>query len=129
MGVVSTVLGFSGFGFGFTAGVVIGYYFFIYFQPTDVKDVKVRPLAEYDSNSLDGILPEIPMWVKNPDYDRVDWLNRFLELMWPYLDKAICRTVQEIAKPIIAENTAKYKIDSVEFEAFTLGSLPPTFQG
>jgi Ca2+-dependent lipid-binding protein len=49
--------------------------------------------------------------------------------MWPYLDKAICRTAQDIAKPIIAENTAKYKIDSVEFETLTLGSLPPTFQG
>lgn len=36
---------------------------------------------------------------------------------------------KEIAKPIIAENTAKYKIDSVEFEPLTLGSLPPTFQG
>lgn len=36
---------------------------------------------------------------------------------------------KEIAKPIISENTAKFKIDSVEFETFTLGSLPPTFQG
>lgn len=36
---------------------------------------------------------------------------------------------KEIAKPIIAENTVKYKIDSVEFETLTLGSLPPTFQG
>jgi hypothetical protein len=44
MGVVSTVLGFSGFGFGFTAGIVIGYYFFIYFQPTDVKVEIFLPL-------------------------------------------------------------------------------------
>lgn len=36
---------------------------------------------------------------------------------------------KEIAKPIIAENTEKFKIDSVEFQALTLGSLPPTFQG
>ncbi|KAI3886876.1 hypothetical protein MKX03_037186, partial [Papaver bracteatum] len=30
-----------------------------------------------------------------------------------------------IAKPIIAEQTPKYKIDSVEFEVLTLGVLPP----
>lgn len=36
---------------------------------------------------------------------------------------------KEISKPIIEENTKKYKIDSVEFETLTLGSLPPTFQG
>jgi Ca2+-dependent lipid-binding protein len=129
MGVISTILGFSGFGIGVTTGVVIGYYLFIYFQPSDVKDIKVRPLVEYDTISLEKMLPEIPLWVKNPDYDRIDWLNKFLEHMWPYLDKAICRTAQDIAKPIIAENVANYKIDSVEFESFTLGTLPLTFQG
>ncbi|XP_072977657.1 synaptotagmin-2-like isoform X1 [Typha angustifolia] len=129
MGFVSTVLGFCGFGSGLTAGVVIGYYLFIYFQPSDVKNPKIRPLVELDSKSLERILSEIPLWVKCPDYDRIDWLNKFLETMWPYLNKAICSTATKIAEPIIAENTAKYKIDSVEFEKFTLGSLPPSFQG
>lgn len=49
--------------------------------------------------------------------------------MWPYLDKAICKTARNIAKPIIEEQIPKYKIDSVDFETLTLGSLPPTFQG
>ncbi|KAK1360328.1 SMP-LTD domain-containing protein [Heracleum sosnowskyi] len=90
-------------------------------------DPHIRPLVEQDSKSLQSLLPEIPLWVKNPDYDRVDWLNKFLEHMWPYLDKAICKTTKNIAKPIIAEQIPKYKIESVEFEALTLGSLPPTF--
>ncbi|CBI19897.3 hypothetical protein VitviT2T_027910 [Vitis vinifera] len=129
MGIVSTILGFCGFGVGISIGLFIGYYLFIYFQPTDVKDPIVRPLVEQDSKTLQRLLPEIPQWVKNPDYDRVDWLNKFIENMWPYLDKAICKTAKNIAKPIIAEQIPKYKIDSVEFEALTLGSLPPTFQG
>ncbi|XP_030541494.1 synaptotagmin-2 [Rhodamnia argentea] len=129
MGIVSTILGFCGFGVGTSIGLVVGYYMFIYFQPSDVKDPVVRPLVEQDTKSLQRLLPEIPLWVKNPDYDRVDWLNKFLLAMWPYLDKAICKTVKTIAKPIIAEQIPKYKIDSVEFEEFTLGSLPPTFHG
>ncbi|CAI0557504.1 unnamed protein product [Linum tenue] len=68
-------------------------------------------------------------WVWFFFFLQIDWLNKFIEYMWPYLDKAICKTVQEIAKPIIAEQIPKYKIDSVEFETLTLGSLPPTFQG
>ncbi|KAF3335217.1 synaptotagmin-2-like isoform X1 [Carex littledalei] len=129
MGFFSSILTFFGFGIGITIGIVIGYYLFIYFQPTDVKEPKIRPLVELDSKSLEQMLPEIPNWVKNPDFDRVDWLNKFVEHMWPYLDKAICKMAKEIAKPIIAENTVKYKIDSVEFETLSLGSLPPTFQG
>ena len=37
-------------------------------------------------------------------------------------------TARNIAKPIIAKQIPIYKIESVEFEAFTLGSLPLTFQ-
>ncbi|GKV24014.1 hypothetical protein SLEP1_g33676 [Rubroshorea leprosula] len=129
MGFFSTIFGFFGFGVGISMGLGIGYYLFIYFQPTDVKDPEIRPLVELDSETLQRMLPEIPLWVKNPDYDRVDWLNKFIEYMWPYLDKAICKTAKDIAKPIIEEQTPKYKIDSVEFETLTLGSLPPTFQG
>ncbi|KAK8562774.1 hypothetical protein V6N13_018664 [Hibiscus sabdariffa] len=129
MGFFSTILGFCGFGVGISAGLVIGYYLFIFFQPSDVKDPEIRPLVEQDSETLQKMLPEIPLWVKNPDYDRVDWINKFLEYMWPYLDKAICMTAKNIAKPIIEEQIPKYKIDAVEFEKLTLGSLPPTFQG
>ncbi|KAF3656021.1 Synaptotagmin-1 [Capsicum annuum] len=129
MGFVSTILGFCGFGVGVSVGLTVGYYLFIYFQPSDVKDPVIRPLVERDTKSLQQLMSEIPLWVKCPDYDRVDWLNKFLEYMWPYLDKAICRTAKDIAAPIIAEQIPKYKIDSVQFETLTLGCLPPTFQG
>ncbi|XP_059450337.1 synaptotagmin-1-like [Corylus avellana] len=129
MGFFSTIFGFCGFGFGISIGLVAGYFLFIYFQPSDVQDPVIRPLVEQDSETLQRMLPEIPLWVKNPDYDRVDWLNKFIGYMWPYLDKAICQTAKNIAKPIIAEQIPKYKIEAVEFEALTLGSLPPTFQG
>ncbi|KAL0360527.1 UNVERIFIED_CONTAM: Synaptotagmin-2 [Sesamum radiatum] len=129
MGIISTVLGVFGFGIGVAIGLVIGYFLFIYYQPTDVKDPEIRPLVEKDSKSLQQLLPEIPVWIKNPDYDRVDWLNKFIEYMWPYLDKAICKMAKKIAEPIIAEQIPKYKIDSVEFETLTLGCLPPTFEG
>lgn len=129
MGFFSTILGFCGFGFGISIGLVAGYFLFIYFQPIDVEDPEIRPLVQHDSETLQRMLPEIPLWVKNPDYDRVDWLNKFILYMWPYLDKAICKTAKNIAKPIIAEQIPKYKIESIEFETLTLGSLPPTFQG
>ncbi|OIW05649.1 hypothetical protein TanjilG_23435 [Lupinus angustifolius] len=129
MGFFTTILGFFGFGFGISIGLIVGYFFFIYFQPTHVKDPEIKPLVEHDPVTLQKMLHEIPIWIKNPDFDRVDWLNKFIEYMWPYLDKAICKTAKNIAKPIIAEQIPKYKIDGVEFETFTLGSLPPTFQG
>lgn len=129
MGFFSTIFGLFGFVVGITLGLVIGYFLFIYWQPSDVKDPIIKPLGELDSKTLQSLLPEIPLWVKNPDYDRVDWLNRFIRDLWPYLDKAICKIIRETTKPIIEQYSAKYKIDSVEFECLTLGTLPPTLQG
>ncbi|KAL0799837.1 hypothetical protein Bca101_055012 [Brassica carinata] len=129
MGIISTILGAFGFGFGTTVGIVIGYYLFFYHQSTDVQDPEIKPLVELDSETIAKMFPEIPLWVKNPDFDRIDWLNKLIGHMWPYMNKAICNMAKSIAKPIIAEQIPNYKIDSVEFEMLTLGSLPPTFQG
>lgn len=43
--------------------------------------------------------------------------------------KAICKKVKEVAEPIIAETAMQCKIKSIQFQTFTLGSLPPTFHG
>lgn len=37
MGVVSTIMGMIGFGMGFSAGLVAGYFLLIYVLPNDVK--------------------------------------------------------------------------------------------
>ncbi|CAJ1972977.1 unnamed protein product [Sphenostylis stenocarpa] len=129
MGFFGTIFGFFGFGFGISMGLAIGYYLFIYVQPSVVEDPEIKPLVDEDSEDIQRMFPEIPLWIKNPDFDRVDWLNKLVEYMWPYLEKAICKTARTIAKPIIDEQIPQYKIDAVEFEELTLGSLPPTFQG
>jgi Ca2+-dependent lipid-binding protein len=129
MGIVSTILGFVGFGWGVGVGLAIGYFLFIYFEPVDEKDPVIRNLDELDSRTLQGLLGEIPLWVKNPDYHRVDWLNRFLKDIWPYLDKAICKMVRQQAQPYIDKYGPQYKMDSIEFQSLTLGTLPPTFVG
>ncbi|KAJ6432875.1 hypothetical protein OIU84_019999 [Salix udensis] len=94
-----------------------------------MQDPAVRPLHELDTDALLDILPEIPLWVKCPDYERVDWLNKFLLDMWPYLDKAICAMIRSTTQPMFAEYVGKYKIKAIEFERLTLGTLPPIIQG
>jgi len=35
------------------------------------QDPVIRLLVEQDTKALQKLLSEIPLWVKNPDYDRV----------------------------------------------------------
>lgn len=92
-------------------------------------DPNIRPLFELETDILQNLIPEIPLWVKNPDYDRVDWLNQFILEMWPFLDKAICSIIRSTCEPMFADYIGKYMVEKIEFENLTLGTLPPTIQG
>lgn len=129
MGFLSTFVGILGFGIGLPMGLVVGFFFFIYSKPKEVEEPDITPLQDLDTDTLLGILPDIPNWVKSPDYERVDWLNKFVLEMWPYLDKAICNTVRSMAKPIFADYIGKYQIKDIDFENLSLGTLPPIFYG
>lgn len=129
MGFLSTIFGVLGFAIGLPLGLVVGFYLFVYSQPKDVKEPVIKPLHELDTSALQEILPEIPLWIKSPDYDRVDWLNKFILDMWPYLEKAICCNIRIMVEPVFAEYIGKYKFEAIEFEKLSLGTLPPTVHG
>ncbi|XP_019451085.1 PREDICTED: synaptotagmin-3-like [Lupinus angustifolius] len=130
MGLLSSLLGIIGFVIGIPLGLLVGFFVFVYPQDTkQVKDPVVRPISELGPKALEELLPEIPLWVKTPDYERVDWLNKFLLDMWPFLDKAICGMIRLNAKPIFAEYIGKYHIKGIEFDKLSLGTLPPTLCG
>ncbi|XP_042015545.1 synaptotagmin-3-like [Salvia splendens] len=130
MGFLESLLEWIGFGFGIPIGIVVGFLVFIYFDPTDVaKEVVVNSVNEFDSSSIVDIMPNLPLWVMNPDYERVDWLNRVILDAWPYIDKAACGIIKTTAEAIFAEYIGQYQIKSIDFERLTLGSLPPKIHG
>ncbi|CAN7036930.1 unnamed protein product [Brassica oleracea var. botrytis] len=126
MGFFGSVLGILGFAIGIPIGLIVGFFVFIYSQPSHEEYPPARPLVETSITLLLDLLPDMPLWMKNPDYERVDWFNRFLSYMWPYLDKAICEIIKSSAQPIFADYIGTFCIESIEFETLSLGSLPPT---
>uniref|UniRef100_M4CRU4 SMP-LTD domain-containing protein n=1 Tax=Brassica campestris TaxID=3711 RepID=M4CRU4_BRACM len=52
--------------------------------------------------------------MKNPDYERVDWLHRFISYMWPYLDKVVCEIIRSSAQPIFADYIGTFCIKFYE---------------
>lgn len=98
----------------------------------NLQDPPITPLQELDAAALQDLMPEIPFWVKSPDYERVsflsiensthdflfclwfpiyfiyfsvfpiswflvpwllevqvDWLNKFIHELWPFLEKVV----------------------------------------
>ncbi|KAL1535983.1 synaptotagmin-3-like [Salvia divinorum] len=129
MGLLNSLLGMIGFGIGLPIGIFIGFYLFVYSKSEDVEDLESQPLCELDPVALEDLMPEIPLWVKSPDYDRVDWLNKFISHMWPFMEKAICNSIKSTTEPIFAEYVGQFKIDTIDFTNLSLGNLPPTVNG
>lgn len=122
-----------GFVIGLVAGLVGGYFLFIYKLPTEVEEMEVRKFSDPDAKPIEEeelkqIHLLLPPWVMNPDVERLNWLNTLLSEMWPYLNTAICAIVKEQVTPLLAQ----YKpavLESLEFQELTLGSIPPAFSG
>lgn len=129
MGFINSLLEIVGLGIGVPLGLIVGYFLFLRFEPKDVKDPLSRPLHEFDTRSLLDLLPDVPLWVKHPDFHRVDWLNSFLRYVWPYLDQAVCNLIRSSAQPIFTEAVGRYQLKAVEFERLSLGTLPPAIHG
>ncbi|KAL5740792.1 hypothetical protein ACOSQ2_029972 [Xanthoceras sorbifolium] len=128
-GLLSILLGIIGFGIGIPIGLLVGYFLFIYSEPTDVKDPIISSVYELDSSSVLDLLLELPLWVKQPEYERTDWLSDFLSDMWPYLDKAICGIIRSNVEQIFSEYGSKFFVKSIDFKSLSLGTLPPIVHG
>ncbi|KAI4300284.1 hypothetical protein L6164_033680 [Bauhinia variegata] len=124
-----SMLGIIGLGIGIPIGIILGFLFLLFFEPRDVKEPAIKKLHELDTGSVIELLPYVPIWMKSPDYHRIDWLNKFISDMWPYLDKAICNIIRSTRESIMADYIGKYMIKSIEFKCLTLGNLPPLIHG
>jgi len=46
-------------------------------------------------------------YAKNPDYDRMGWVNDVIVHMWPHIGLAASHMVREMADPLLQQNKPK----------------------
>ncbi|XP_022745863.1 synaptotagmin-3-like isoform X2 [Durio zibethinus] len=77
-----------------------------------------------------GILVGFLLFIySKPKTVKVDWFNKFVTDMWPYLDKAICARIRSMTETMFAEYIGKFQIEAIEFDNLSLGTLPPEIHG
>jgi hypothetical protein len=53
-------------------------------------------VQEIDAEGLRMLLGELPAWIKFPDFERVLWLNRMIEELWPYVDVGVSDIIRQV---------------------------------
>eukprot|EP00245_Coleochaete_scutata_P011543 TRINITY_DN4303_c0_g1_i1.p1 TRINITY_DN4303_c0_g1~~TRINITY_DN4303_c0_g1_i1.p1 ORF type:complete len:576 (-),score=137.84 TRINITY_DN4303_c0_g1_i1:55-1782(-) len=69
-----------------------------------------------------------PTWVQFPEFERVNWLNKELKEIWPYVNKAASAVIKAAVEPIL-ERYRPAMFQSLKFTKLTLGTIAPQLGG
>ncbi|XP_048040769.1 extended synaptotagmin-2 isoform X3 [Megalobrama amblycephala] len=123
------VLGY--FEFSFSWLLIALTIFFFWKRNTKCKNTRLtRALSIFeqeDTVKQELEATELPSWVHYPDVERVEWLNKTVKQMWPY----VCQFVEKLFKGTIepAIKEANAHLSTFSFTKIDLGDNPLRING
>ncbi|XP_035597445.1 extended synaptotagmin-2-like isoform X2 [Oncorhynchus keta] len=124
------VLGYFEFSFSWLLiGLVI---FFWWRRNTGCKNTRLyRALAffEQEERTVKQSLTasDLPSWVNFPDVERVEWLNKTVRQMWPYICQFIEKLFRETIEPAV--KGANSRLSTFRFSKINMGDKPLRING
>ncbi|XP_019173748.1 PREDICTED: synaptotagmin-4-like [Ipomoea nil] len=127
-----------GFFLGIFFGAALGFGLIVIFaRYQNIRSLKRNDLATtvasfarmtvQDSRKL--LPPEVyPSWVVFSHRQKLNWLNRQLEKLWPYVDQAASEIIRNSVEPIL-EQYRPAILAALKFSKLTLGTVAPQFTG
>ncbi|XP_061569476.1 extended synaptotagmin-2-A isoform X2 [Cololabis saira] len=110
-------------------GLVI---FFWWRRNTGGKNSRLsRALAFFDQeerSAKQGLTTsDLPPWVHFPDVERVEWLNKTVKQMWPYICQFVEKLFHETIEPAVKESHAH--LSTFSFTKIDIGDKPLRING
>ncbi|XP_062338234.1 extended synaptotagmin-2 isoform X2 [Osmerus eperlanus] len=124
------VLGYFEFSFSW---ILVGLAtFFWYRRHHGNKSTRLnRALAflEHEEKTVRQSLPtsELPPWVHFPDVERVEWLNKTVKQMWPYICQFVDKLFRETIEPAV--KGANPHLSTFSFTKIDMGDKPLRVNG
>ncbi|XP_051989002.1 extended synaptotagmin-2-like [Xyrauchen texanus] len=123
------VLGY--FEFSFSWLLIALTIFFFWRRNTSCKYTRLnRALSFFEQEDtvkqeLDAT--ELPSWVHYPDVERVEWINKTVKQMWPYVCQFVEKLFKKTIEPAIKEANAH--LSTFSFSKIDLGDKPLRING
>ncbi|XP_061778223.1 extended synaptotagmin-2 isoform X5 [Nerophis ophidion] len=85
-------------------------------------------LEREDSSLAPGpTISDLPPWVHFPDVERVEWLNKTLKQMWPYISKYVEKLFRETVEPAVKKSNVH--LSTFYFSKMDFGDKPVRING
>ncbi|XP_035392582.1 extended synaptotagmin-2-A [Electrophorus electricus] len=106
--------------------------FFFWRRNTSCKSTRInRALAflEHEEGTVKHNLPTdgLPSWIHFPDVERVEWINKTVKQMWPYVCQFVEKMFREILEPAV--KGASSHLNTFSFTKIELGDQPLRING
>ncbi|XP_017262284.1 extended synaptotagmin-2 isoform X2 [Kryptolebias marmoratus] len=125
------VLGYFEFSFSW---LLIGLFiFFCWRRNTGGKHNRLsRALAFFNQEEERGAkqgltTSDLPPWVHFPDVERVEWINKTVRQMWPYICQFVEKLFREVIEPAVKESHAH--LSTFCFSRIDIGNKPLRING
>ncbi|XP_073692700.1 extended synaptotagmin-2-A-like [Garra rufa] len=122
------VLGY--FEFSFSWLLIALTIFFFWRRNTRCKNRLHRALSFFEQDDTvkqELETTELPSWVHYPDVERVEWLNKTVKQMWPYVCQFVEKLFRGTIEPAIKEANAH--LSTFSFTKVDLGDKPLRING
>ncbi|GFU45706.1 extended synaptotagmin-3 [Trichonephila clavipes] len=81
-----------------------------------------RSVSLNEKDCILARLTDLPSWVFFPETERVEWVNKILKQLWPYVGVYVKEMLKETMEPSIRESLPSY-LQSFRFEKIILGDM------
>lgn len=111
----------------FLVGLLLSY---TYFANVKRKEQYQQVLSQ--DPGLKGcqyLLGTLPSWISLTEREKMEWLNRILEEVWPFYDRGICDMVKQIVEPIMEQYRPPGIMKRIFFQELTFGEAPFRVEG
>ncbi|BDA44378.1 Synaptotagmin-5 [Coccomyxa sp. Obi] len=105
-------------------GLGIGYSFLQHYYKKRQAELNALLNLVPGRKGLRTALGDVPSWVAFQEKEKVEWLNRMLQGMWPYYDKAIGAAIKEAVEPMMEQYKPPGLIKKIYFAKLTFGDAP-----
>ncbi|KAL2635565.1 hypothetical protein R1flu_007044 [Riccia fluitans] len=119
------------FGFGFGVALVAGLAYMMQKRSKQriAKAVDIKLLGQLTQDDLKKLCgSNSPLWVSFTQFERVRWLNKQLDKVWPSVAKAASAVIKESVEPIL-ESYRPVGISELKFQKLSLGNVAPQIEG
>jgi len=126
------ILCWFGFGYGWLLFLLTAFHL----SSLNKMTGPIRDAHEFQAKTEKEVLSDtfaaLPSWVAFPDFDRMEWVNKILDQMWPNVDSYATLFVKTFIEPKLHNILDLMQLNQVsgfQIKAVELGSIPARVNG